>query len=164
MRFIAEVYSFVIGFIAYSLIALFNTEWMVRRFNFIALYFRKLMVTLDLQAIQALSPDKRYAYLLKSVVHNQEIWILTDEHGCVMLNTEDEDCVPVWPSEAFAQQWANGDWETCVAKSITLKVWQQRWTHGLTDDDVELVAFPLTEDDGYIVSAQEFEEDLSKSA
>jgi hypothetical protein len=118
------------------------------------------MVTLSLQEIQLLSPEKRYAYLLKSVAHNKEVWILTDEHGCVMLNTEDEDCVPVWPSEVFAQQWANGEWSHCKAQAIGLKTWQQRWTYGLTDDDVELVAFPLTENDGFIISAQEFEQDL----
>lgn len=57
--------------------------------------------------------DQRYKYLVKEVVENREIWILIDEHGCVMLNTEDEDCVPVWPNEAFAQEWATGEWEHC---------------------------------------------------
>lgn len=118
------------------------------------------METLSPSEIQLLSPEKRYAYLLKSVAYHQEVWILTDEHGCVMLNTEDEDCVPVWPSEVFAQQWANGEWSHCKAQAIDLKTWQQRWTDGLNDDGVELVAFPLTEDDGFIISAQEFEQDL----
>jgi hypothetical protein len=110
--------------------------------------------------IQALSPDKRYAYLIKQVLLAQEVWILTDEHGCVMLNTEDEDCVPVWPSYEFAKQWASGDWEACEPSAISLQVWKSRWTDGLIGDEVEIVAFPLTEDDGYIVSPREFEQDL----
>ncbi len=38
-----------------------------------------------------------------------EVWILTDEHGCVMLNTEDEDCVPVAAkTKRFARIVGNG--------------------------------------------------------
>ena len=30
-----------------------------------------------------------------------------------MLNSEEEDCVPVWPNEEFALQWATGEWSEC---------------------------------------------------
>ena len=41
--------------------------------------------------VSILSNDnaQRYKYLLKEVVNLGEIWILTDEHGCVMLSTDD---------------------------------------------------------------------------
>ena len=54
------------------------------------------------EEIQTYDDEKRAKYFFKEVVLNNKIWILTDEHGCVMLNTEEDDCVPVWPNEEFA--------------------------------------------------------------
>jgi len=48
-----------------------------------------------IKTIQQYDAQQRYTYLLKEVVKNSQIWLLVDEHGCVMLNSEDEDCVPV---------------------------------------------------------------------
>ena len=53
-------------------------------------------------------------------------------------NTEDDDCVPVWPNEAFAQDWATGDWEHCEPEAISLNKWQSRWTSGLEDDELSI--------------------------
>ena len=45
----------------------------------------------DMNEILQMPADKRHAYLLTQVTLNKQIWILTDEHGCVMLNSDDED-------------------------------------------------------------------------
>ena len=34
-------------------------------------------------------------YLFKQLYLNKELWILSDSHGCVMLNSDDEDCVRI---------------------------------------------------------------------
>ena len=54
--------------------------------------------TEQLNTIEKYDDEKRLSYLLQQVVSNKRIWILADEHGCMMLNTDDEDCVPVWPN------------------------------------------------------------------
>ena len=54
-----------------------------------------------LDNIAQFTPEQRLSYLVKECISNKQVWILTDQDGCVMLNTEDEDCTPVWPSEAF---------------------------------------------------------------
>ena len=54
-----------------------------------------------IKEVLALTDEKRAIYFFDTVKASKQIWILTDEHGCVMLNTEDEDCVPVWPNETF---------------------------------------------------------------
>ncbi len=108
--------------------------------------------------------EKRYQYLLTEAVANRQLWILVDEHGCVMLNTEDEDCVPVWPHEAFAQAWATGDWEHCKPESISLNKWHSRWTNGLLDDELSVVIFPITEEDGLVIFPDELDVDLQKAA
>lgn len=114
--------------------------------------------------ILSLNAEQRYNFMLKQVAETHKIWILTDQHGCVMLNTEDEDCVPVWPDEIYANEWATEEWSECSAKAISLSDWTARWTDGLTGDEVEVVAFPSSEQEGFILSPHEFEQDLMKKA
>ena len=116
----------------------------------------------QLNTIEQYDEEKRLSYLLQQVVSNKEIWILADEHGCVMLNTEDEDCVPVWPNKEFAQRWATDEWQECKAEAISLNKWYSRWSTGLVDDDLALVTFPNQDNQGLVLFPEEFEEALLK--
>lgn len=121
--------------------------------------------TLDAETIakiQGYDAEKRLSYLLKEVTTQRQIWILTDEHGCVMLNTEDEDCVPIWPNAEFAQAWATGEWAECKAEAISIAKWQSRWTNGLLDDELALVIFPNQAEDGLVLFPDEFDMELQK--
>jgi len=121
--------------------------------------------TLDAETIAKIhgyDADKRLSYLLKEVTTQRQIWILTDEHGCVMLNTEDEDCVPIWPNAEFAQAWATGEWKHCKTEAISLAKWQSRWTNGLLDDELALVIFPNQDEEGLILLPDEFDMELQK--
>jgi len=114
-------------------------------------------------AIEKYDEQKRLKYLLTTVIENREVWILVDEHGCMMLNTEDEDCVPIWPNKEFAQGWITGDWKECVAEAISLSDWQNRWTRGLEEDELAIVAFPNQAEEGLVFFPDEFDFELSKS-
>jgi hypothetical protein len=116
----------------------------------------------QLNTIEKYDEEKRLNYLLQQVVSNKEIWILADDHGCVMLNTEDEDCVPVWPNEEFAQRWATDEWQECKAEAISLNKWYSRWSTGLVDDELALVTFPNQDNQGLVLFPEEFEEALLK--
>ncbi|TEW56495.1 DUF2750 domain-containing protein [Psychromonas sp. RZ22] len=107
---------------------------------------------------------QRFQYLCKEVNKQQEIWLLIDEHGCVMLNTEDEDCVPVWPNEEFAKDWATEEWSHCKAEAITLETWRNRWTQGLQEDELSIVVFPDKDLSGMILFPDEFEHELTLQA
>jgi hypothetical protein len=108
------------------------------------------------------SPEQRLDYLVKEIVKHQKVWILTDDDGCVMLNTDDEDCAPVWPSEDFAQGWATGEWADCKAIAIDLKTWRTLWTYGLEGDNVAIAVFPGEDEQGLVISAQEFDYELQQ--
>jgi hypothetical protein len=132
-------------------------------FSFTLYIFGSFMSdTLD--NIAQFTPEQRLSYLVKECILNKQVWILTDQDGCVMLNTEDEDCTPVWPSETFAQAWATGDWSACEAKAIDLKTWHSRWTRGLEDDDIAVAVFPSENEEGLVISAQEFDFELKTQA
>ncbi len=118
----------------------------------------------QLSTINLYDSEKRLKYCLKEVVSNRELWILTDEHGCVMLNTEEEDCVPVWPNKEFALMWVNGDWDQCKPEAISLNKWHSRWTLGLSDDELSVVVFPNESQEGIILFPDEFDFELKKQA
>jgi len=111
----------------------------------------------------AMSAEQRVSFLIKAVVETNKIWILKDEHGCVMLNSEEEDCVPVWPDEASAKGWATDEWKDCLPESISLNKWYSRWTHGLLDDDLAVVIYPDENELGMVLYPDEFEIKLKKA-
>lgn len=82
----------------------------------------------QIATINQYDQEQRFKYCIKEIVANQQVWILKDEHGCVMLNTEDDDCVPVWPNREFAEAWATGEWSECEAEAISYNKWRSRWT------------------------------------
>ncbi|GLO61194.1 hypothetical protein MACH09_17020 [Vibrio sp. MACH09] len=114
--------------------------------------------------INKMDSEARFRYCIKEITSNRQVWILKDEHGCVMLNTDDEDAVPVWPNRQFAEQWATGDWKECVAESISLAKWQSRWTMGLEDDELAVVVFPNLNEEGVVLYPDEFEFELKKKS
>jgi hypothetical protein len=118
----------------------------------------------SIDSILTKDAEMRFTYLVKEVIENREIWLLTDEHGCVMLNSEDEDCVPVWPSQAHAQAWATQEWQTCKAEAVSLSKWHSHWTRGLEEDELAIVVFPDQQQEGLVIYPDEFDLALKKQA
>lgn len=118
----------------------------------------------QIETVNKMRDEERFNYCVKEIAKQRKVWILTDEHGCVMLNTEDEDCVPVWPNEEFANEWATGEWEHCKAESISTAKWFSRWTYGLQEDELSVVVFPNGNEEGVVLYPDEFEFELKKRA
>lgn len=118
----------------------------------------------QIDTISRYDSEQRLKYLLKEVCKNREIWILTDDIGCVMLNSEDEDCVPVWPNEAFARAWATGEWQDCQAEAIPLNQWHSRWTPGLIEDELSVAVFPNQTEEGIVLYPDELDFELKNQA
>ncbi|QSX38015.1 DUF2750 domain-containing protein [Shewanella sedimentimangrovi] len=114
----------------------------------------------SLAQITALTPEGRYDYLVEQVKEHKEIWTLQDNDGCVMLTTEDEDCIPMWPSEEAAAQWAVDDWQDCQPLSIPLNEWEERWVSGMEDDELMVAVFPVQDDLGVVVQPWELQQRL----
>lgn len=116
----------------------------------------------QIQTLHKLDAEQRYQYLIQQAIANGQVWILTDEYGSVMFNTDDEDGVPVWPHQELAQAWATGDWSDCKPECVSLDVWHSRWTSGLTEDELAVVAFPNLDEEGLVMSPSEFDAALKK--
>ncbi len=113
------------------------------------------------ESICNLSDDKRYEYFMRKVADWEEIWSLHSADGWVELSTVDgEVCLPVWPHPDFAHAWATGEWSDCQPKMIKLDVWLERWTVGLEEDDTVIAIFPVSEEEGIILTPNEMYEAL----
>ena len=117
---------------------------------------------MNVASILKMNHDELYGYFITEAIAQSGIWILTDEYGCVMLNTEDEDCVPVWPSEALAKAWATDEWSACKAEKISLGKWQSHWTPGLEDDGFAVVICPVENQEGLIAYPESLDASIKK--
>ncbi|MBE1300833.1 MAG: DUF2750 domain-containing protein [Alteromonadaceae bacterium] len=107
------------------------------------------------------NPDNRYEYLLDSIKESGEMWILADDVGAVMFNSEDEeDLVPIWPTKQFAELWRSDEWQHCKPIAVTVKKWLADWTPGLEEDEIAIVAFPNQDNEGLILAPYQLHERL----
>lgn len=100
-----------------------------------------------------LNADYRFDHFISKLVEHEELFVLTDEHGVMMLTTEDEDCIPVWPHPEYAKAWAEGEWADCKPQSITLKVWLDCWVDGMEQDELCVAVFPTPEQEGIVLDS-----------
>lgn len=97
--------------------------------------------------------------ILSEIKKSEGLWILKDEHGCVMLTTDDEDGVPIWSAQASAEAWANEEWSHCETLFIGLDTWKKRWTQGLSQDQLTIMINPSEQQEGGVVlTPDEFEQ------
>ncbi|MGI2257827.1 DUF2750 domain-containing protein [Shewanella sp. GXUN23E] len=115
----------------------------------------------SLAELSVMTPEARYDFMVAEIKASEEIWTLQDTDGCVMLTTEDEDCIPMWPSEEAAQAWAVDDWQDCEPLSIPVRDFLERWVPGMEDDELLVAAFPVEGDLGVVIPPHELESKLT---
>jgi len=97
----------------------------------------------EFEAVSALPGPARYAHFIKRVADREELWGLANPEGWV-LSADDEgrECLPVWPSEAYAARQAVGEWEGTTPRAITLDDWLRTWIPGMERDGKQVAVFP----------------------
>ncbi|WP_394200016.1 DUF2750 domain-containing protein [Shewanella waksmanii] len=108
-----------------------------------------------------MTPEARYDFLVEQAKTHEVLWTLQDLDGCVMLTTEEEDCIPMWPTEESAAAWAVDDWKDCSVLAIPLAEWLERWVPGMQDDDLFVAVFPVHDDLGVVIPPYELEQRLA---
>ncbi|MGB0942381.1 MAG: DUF2750 domain-containing protein [Marinomonas sp.] len=109
----------------------------------------------------ASADDERMAYFVKQVIASEQVWSLSNEEGFVMVETDEGDCVMVWPDADFAAQWAVDDWDDCEPVSVPLSEFKANWLPSLEADKIDIAVFPNIEDEGKLIKANELAEALT---
>ncbi|EGM78147.1 Protein of unknown function (DUF2750) [Rheinheimera sp. A13L] len=114
----------------------------------------------DLNKLSLLDAEQRYDYFIQAVADLEKIWILVDEEGFVLVDADEERCIPVWPHAELAQLWINGDWAECQAQAVDIATWLDKWTAGLDGDELAIAVFPHAAEPGVVIGPEEFSETL----
>ncbi|GAA0857258.1 DUF2750 domain-containing protein [Aliiglaciecola litoralis] len=110
-------------------------------------------------SLSKLQPEERFDYALEKIVENGELWGLFGENGWLLLQAEEDACLPIWPSESFAKAWEKDDFPDCKPKKISLDAWLNQWLPGMEQNKTLILVFPLNEDEeGIMLDAQEIRE------
>lgn len=107
------------------------------------------------QAIVRLSAEERFDYFLAQAEATDCVWTLRGDDGGVLMSADGKECMPVWPSEAFAATWAVDDWADCAPFAIELEAWMQRWLPGMQADGLSVVVFPDDAEEGLVLRPKE---------
>ncbi|WP_127021702.1 DUF2750 domain-containing protein [Rheinheimera mangrovi] len=114
----------------------------------------------DLNKLSLLDAEQRYDYFIQAVADLEKIWILVDEEGFVLVDADEERCIPVWPHAELAELWINGDWAQCQAQAVDIATWLDKWTAGLDGDELAIAVFPHAAEPGVVIGPEEFSETL----
>ena len=109
-----------------------------------------------------LNADYRYDHFISKVAQHQQLWTLKDEKGLLLLESEGDVCLPLWPHARYAQDWIQGDLAGYAPQSITLAVFLERWAEGLEQDQIAVAVFPLPDAAGIVEEASELAEALAE--
>lgn len=126
------------------------------------------LTTDEFVAINKLQPELRFEYALSEMIENKEVWGLYGNNGWLLLQAEDEACLPIWPHKAFAEAWEKDDFPDCKPKAIDLDAWMDQWLPGMLKNGTLVLVFPLGEDEeGIMLDATEilecFTEEMGKT-
>jgi len=117
----------------------------------------------QLVEVSKLSPEDRLDYCLAKLVEHKELYGLYGDNGWLLLQAENDACLPVWPHEEFAKGWVGQDFPDCQPKLIPLSDWVERWLPGMQQDGNLILVFPVgEEEEGIVLTSEEFVECLQE--
>jgi len=109
----------------------------------------------DLSRLGEMSADQRFEHFLETVTEEGELFILCDDDGFVLVRSDNEECIPVWPDSDSAAAWATDEWEGCEPMGIDLDSWLDRWVPGLEGDQLNIVVHPMGETEVVVATPAE---------
>jgi hypothetical protein len=108
--------------------------------------------------------EKRLAYFYGMVATDEQVWLLRDEKGDLLVLEEDGDysfLLPIWPSRSFAEIEAAQLAETYEAFNLPLSIFLDDLLVDIENDGGATAIFP-NEKDSTIQNRDEIKEMISK--
>ena len=106
--------------------------------------------------LSKLQPEERCDYALSKMIELDHLWGLYGENGWLLLQADEDACLPVFPHEEFAKAWEKDDFPDCEPKQIDFTSWLEQWLPGMDKNATLILVFPLSDDEeGIMLSAKE---------
>ncbi|MBY6054756.1 DUF2750 domain-containing protein [Cytobacillus firmus] len=97
------------------------------------------------QIILKRSAEKRLAYFYGMVTTDEQVWLLRDDNGDLLLLEDDEDypfLLPVWPSRSFAEMEAAKFDDSYIAFNMPLSIFLDELLADIESDGGAAAIFP----------------------
>lgn len=115
----------------------------------------------QIDAVTALTGQKRYEHFIKTVVDWEEVWGLYQD-GWALAATDDEKPVfPLWPAKEYAQLCAQKEWQGYVPESFDLDDFINELLPNLREDGVLPGIFYTPSDNGVTPRVDQILADLN---
>lgn len=107
-----------------------------------------------------LSSQERYGYLIRKTADFETIYLIVDdEEQYVMIGSNGNNFLPVWPEKEFAQLFLADDWVNCIIEEMSIYNFME-WLDDLSNDNIEIAGFPDLDLNTVCVSANEMKNHL----
>jgi hypothetical protein len=97
--------------------------------------------------------EQRYDQFIADIASRDDVWVLSDGESFALLNSDGEECLPLWADADSAQQWSNDP--ALKPRAVPLDAWAERWVTGLTADNILVAVNPGESGDAVVLSAEE---------
>lgn len=108
------------------------------------------------------SAEERYSYFIRKVADFEGVWSLYNEGWAMLGDNKEQNIIPFWPEEAFAQLCAEGIWESYQPKSIELNTFIEKWLSGMKEDGKSAGVFYTPEGKGIVVQPDKLLRDIQE--
>jgi Protein of unknown function (DUF2750) len=108
--------------------------------------------------------EKRLVYFYSMVATDEQVWLLRDENGDLLLLEDDGDypfLLPVWPSRSFAEMEAANLEESYEAFNLPLSIFLDDLLVDIENDGGATAIFP-NENDATVQNRDEIKEMISQ--
>lgn len=84
------------------------------------------MTQTDISRLLLLSGEDKYRYMAEQIVANREVWIVYDEDGMVLFESDRQEIViPIWPHRQIAQLFCVEEYADCKPGTVSLSDFMQ---------------------------------------
>ena len=111
-----------------------------------------------------LLPLQRYQYSIREILEDQRLYLLEREADAYAVSKfEDKTILAMWPAEEYATHNAVNDWSDFVAKEVKLADLEPI-LDSIEDMGWSIDMFPVDNKTGYLVTIEEFINDLNSAS
>ncbi len=107
-----------------------------------------------------LQSNARYDAVVAHCKKEQDIWMLQDDQGCLIIDLGNEKVLPIWNDSALAEQWKGKEYAGFSASVISYADFSSKWLPGMVKDGFKLGIAPNLAGEGIVVATAEFARDI----
>lgn len=120
------------------------------------------MTDTEVSALVQLPKEEKYQYLVQQLIARKEVWIIYDDDGMVLFESDREEIViPVWPHREVAQLFCVGEYADCQPGNVALADFRKNELTEAVEQQFLISVMPVPDRPALLVVPGQLEKDLS---